>query len=235
MGIRKPEKFGNVILRANPDGEVLRVKDVGRVGLGSPMGGVTHVDGKPAALIAVAAWPGRVTAVQFRKAVGVSEMPPGMRLDVVADRLLAVEVEQPPGTSLVRTEAIVVQATDLIRRLPGKPATFAEAREPTAATVFVRIRADGGPTAADVDKALCGLADVKVRIGVVPPWADTFPARIALTDTGEFRDPGERGEERFREAAWRVLERLAKDVDVTGPGGFPLSPAPHRIVDVDRE
>jgi multidrug efflux pump subunit AcrB len=239
--LTKTEEFGNVILRANPNGEVLRVKDVARVELGNTLGGLARVDGKPAALIAVTAWPGRVTAGRFLKAEGVDNMPPGMRCDVVADRaadrLVAVEVEQPPGSSLERTEAVVAQATDLIRGLPGKPATFAfaEPREPAAATIFVRVRANGGPTAADVDKALSGLAGVKVRVGDVSPGSDAFPARIALIDPTEFRDPGERGEERFREAAGRVLERLAKDGDVAEPGGFPLSREPQRAVDIDRD
>jgi multidrug efflux pump subunit AcrB len=31
----KPEQYENIILKANPDGEVLRLKDVAKIGLGS--------------------------------------------------------------------------------------------------------------------------------------------------------------------------------------------------------
>jgi multidrug efflux pump subunit AcrB len=33
-----PEQFGNIVLRANPNGSLLRVRDVARVELGAPLG-----------------------------------------------------------------------------------------------------------------------------------------------------------------------------------------------------
>ncbi len=139
---------------------MLRLKDVARVEFGAPKSGFTLVDGKPAALIAITAWPGRVTADQFRQADVVEDLPPGVRFDVVADRsadrFLSVEVQLPPGSALGLTEPRVAQATELIRGLPGNPGTFGftEGREPNAATIFVKVRTKGGPTAAEVGKAL---------------------------------------------------------------------------------
>ncbi len=239
--LTKPEEFGNVILQANADGEVLRLRDVARVEMGAAQGGFTRVDGKPSALIAVTAWSGRVTADQFRKAEGVDDLPPGMRFDVVADRaidrLLSVEVRLPHSATLERTEEIVAKATDLIRGLPGKPGAFAlgEDRAPNMAMIFVKVRAKGGPTAADVEKALAGIAEAAIRVGDVPPGEEAFPARIALLDPNEFRDPGERGEERFREDADRVVARLLRDKAVAAPATFPGPAAPRLAVDVDRD
>ena len=240
--LTKSEEFANVILRANPDGEVLRLKDVARVEFGAPKSGFTLVDGKPAALIAITAWPGRVTADQFRQADVVEDLPPGVRFDVVADRsadrFLSVEVQLPPGSALGLTEPRVAQATELIRGLPGNPGTFGftEGREPNAATIFVKVRTKGGPTAAEVGKALFGLNGAKIRVGDVLPGEEAFPVRIALTDpSAEFMDPSERGDVRFREAAERILAKLVKDKEVAEPAAFPVSPVPQRAVDVDRD
>ena len=49
------DQLANVILRANPDGEALRLRDVGLVETGSTADGVSRVNGKPAALIEVTA------------------------------------------------------------------------------------------------------------------------------------------------------------------------------------
>jgi multidrug efflux pump subunit AcrB len=239
--LSKPEEFANVILRASADGEILRLKDVARVELGNAMNGFTRVNGKPAALIAVTAWPGRVTADQFVKAEGVGDLPPGMKFEVIADRtadrFVAVEVQLPPGTTLERTEDVVARATESIRELPGKPDsfTFSETGVSNEATIFVKVHAKGGPTAAEIDKALSDLPGVKIRVGDVSPGKEAFPARIALTDPNEFRDPGERGEERFREVVGRVLARLAKDKDVAASAAFPGPAAPRHVVEIDRD
>jgi HAE1 family hydrophobic/amphiphilic exporter-1 len=54
-----PEEFGQVVLRANPDGSLVRLKDVGRVELGSQtyeMSG--RLNGKPSAVLALYQLPG---------------------------------------------------------------------------------------------------------------------------------------------------------------------------------
>jgi HAE1 family hydrophobic/amphiphilic exporter-1 len=53
------EQFGNIIVRANPDGSVVRVKDVARVELGAESSGqFTRFNGKPAAGIGIYQAPG---------------------------------------------------------------------------------------------------------------------------------------------------------------------------------
>ena len=52
--LQTPEQFGNVILRTNPDGSLIRVKDVARVELGSESySTLSRYNGKPATGIAV--------------------------------------------------------------------------------------------------------------------------------------------------------------------------------------
>jgi multidrug efflux pump len=54
-----PEEFGNVMVRTNPDGSTLRVKDVARVELGAQdYNRAARIDGQPTAAIAVRLTPG---------------------------------------------------------------------------------------------------------------------------------------------------------------------------------
>ncbi|HEY3520828.1 MAG TPA: multidrug efflux RND transporter permease subunit, partial [Rhodanobacteraceae bacterium] len=64
-----PEQFGNIILRANPDGSVVRLGDVARVELGSySYGNFSRLDGKPVAAFGVSLLPG-ANALTVAKAV----------------------------------------------------------------------------------------------------------------------------------------------------------------------
>ena len=54
-----PEEFGNIMLRANPDGSILRLKDVSRLELGAQFYNLTgRYNGKPAAILAIYQLPG---------------------------------------------------------------------------------------------------------------------------------------------------------------------------------
>ncbi|MCE9565904.1 MAG: efflux RND transporter permease subunit [Planctomycetes bacterium] len=229
------EQFAAVILKANREGELLRLRDVARVELESAAGGFARVDGKPAALIAVTAWPGRVTAEQLCKIEAADDLPPGMRFDLVADRatnrLLEVEVRLPNSAALERTEKVVERAAELIRGRPGKPGivAFSEQREPNAATMFIKVPAKGGPTAAEVEKALAVIPDAAIRVGSVPPGGEAFSVRLALMD------PDERSEDRFSEVTARAVEQLTKDAGAMGVVAFPGPAGPHFAVNVDRE
>ena len=57
--LQTPEEFGEIVVRSNPDGSMLRVKDVGRIELGAQNYGlVGRLNGKPAALVALYQLPG---------------------------------------------------------------------------------------------------------------------------------------------------------------------------------
>ena len=64
-----PEQFGNIIVRANPDGSTVRVKDVARVELGAQDYSIAaRIDGQPAAAIAIRTTP-EANALDTAKAV----------------------------------------------------------------------------------------------------------------------------------------------------------------------
>ena len=55
----KPEQYENIILKANPEGEILRMKDIAKVSLGSSFYDLySDLDGKPAAAIVLKQTPG---------------------------------------------------------------------------------------------------------------------------------------------------------------------------------
>ncbi|SDG88599.1 efflux RND transporter permease subunit [Chitinophaga filiformis] len=81
----EPSQYENIILRANPDGSVLRLKDVADVTFGSlSYGMVSKTDGKPSASIMLKQRPGSnaqevITNVKKRMAeLKASSFPPGM-------------------------------------------------------------------------------------------------------------------------------------------------------------
>jgi len=91
-----PEEFGQIVIRANPDGSVLYLKDVARIDLGAQTYNlVGRYSGKPAAVIAVYQLPGS-NAVQA--AAGVRKLmmeakqrfPQDLEYDIALDTTLAV-------------------------------------------------------------------------------------------------------------------------------------------------
>jgi hydrophobic/amphiphilic exporter-1 (mainly G- bacteria), HAE1 family len=90
------EQFGNIVIRASPNGSYVRVKDVGRVELGAQSYGVTStLNGKPAALVALYQLPGS-NAVNAAKGVRQlmqqlsQRFPSGLTYGVPLDTTLAV-------------------------------------------------------------------------------------------------------------------------------------------------
>jgi multidrug efflux pump len=90
------EQFGDVVVRANPDGSIVRVKDVARVELGSQnYDMIGRLNGKPAALLALYQLPGSnalESAGEARKVMEEAKkaFPQGMEYTVALDTTLAV-------------------------------------------------------------------------------------------------------------------------------------------------
>ena len=89
--LTSPEQFGEIVIRANPDGSVLRVRDVARVELGATtMDTESRLNGRPTVTMGVYLAPG-ANAVAVAQSVRdtLSELsqrfPPGMRTLVVYD------------------------------------------------------------------------------------------------------------------------------------------------------
>ncbi|MFC0408048.1 efflux RND transporter permease subunit [Roseomonas elaeocarpi] len=89
--LTSPEEFGNIVVRANPDGSVLRVRDVARIELGAAtMETENRYNGQPAVAFAVYLSPG-ANAVNVSKAVRntlqdlSTRFPEGIRDNVFYD------------------------------------------------------------------------------------------------------------------------------------------------------
>jgi HAE1 family hydrophobic/amphiphilic exporter-1 len=99
----KPEQYANVILKANPDGEVLRLGDVAKVELGSEFFDIySDVDGYPSAAIVLKQSSGSnavkvIEAVKEKlKEIKAESFPPGMDFEVTYDvsRFLEASTEK---------------------------------------------------------------------------------------------------------------------------------------------
>jgi HAE1 family hydrophobic/amphiphilic exporter-1 len=91
-----PDEFGSIVLRANPDGSILHLRDVARVELGAQTYDLTaRYNGAPAGMMGIYQLPGS-NAVETAKAVRqrLDELshtfPSGLRYDVPLDTTKAV-------------------------------------------------------------------------------------------------------------------------------------------------
>lgn len=91
------EEFGQIIIRTNPDGSQLRLKDVARIELGTLLyNQIGRNNGKPAATIAVFQLPGSnaiAVAEDLKKLMDelAISFPPGMEYEVTLDTTLPIE------------------------------------------------------------------------------------------------------------------------------------------------
>ncbi|HUP02490.1 MAG TPA: efflux RND transporter permease subunit, partial [Bryobacteraceae bacterium] len=91
-----PEEFGNIILRANPDGSSLRLKDVARIELGAQTYGLSgRYNGEPAAILACYQLPGSnavdaANRMRTRIAELSKRFPPDLAYTVSLDTTAAV-------------------------------------------------------------------------------------------------------------------------------------------------
>lgn len=90
------EEFENIVVRANPDGSIVRVKDVARVELGGQVYNIRgRFQGQNAAIIAVYQLPGS-NAVDTMKQIRAffetqaKQFPPGLKYTVALDTTLAI-------------------------------------------------------------------------------------------------------------------------------------------------
>ncbi|QHN03528.1 efflux RND transporter permease subunit [Granulicella sp. WH15] len=91
-----PEEFGEIIIRANPDGSILHLKDIARVELGDQAYGISgRYNQAPSGVMAIYQLPGS-NAVQTAAAVRArmkelqATFPPGISYDVPLDTTAAV-------------------------------------------------------------------------------------------------------------------------------------------------
>ncbi|AMV30967.1 Efflux pump membrane transporter BepE [Pirellula sp. SH-Sr6A] len=99
----KPEQYENIILRANPNGEIVRIKDVATVSLGSSFYDLySDIDGHPSAAIVLKQTPGSNATVVIEKVkerleqIKKDSFPPGMDFEVSYDvsKFLEASIEK---------------------------------------------------------------------------------------------------------------------------------------------
>ena len=125
----KPEQYANIILKASPDGEMLRLKDIGQVELASPFSEVySDVDGHPSAAIVFKPASGSHAAEVIEavneelKHIKKESCPPGMELELIpldsGDMIYAV-IETPRGSTLEYTTARCHELGAIARSIDG--------------------------------------------------------------------------------------------------------------------
>src|SRR5438477_544263 len=113
--LQTPEEFGNIVIRANPDGSLLRVKDIARIDLGAQTYNLRgRLNGQPAAILACYQLPGS-NAVQAAQGVrklmeeAKQRFPTDIDYAVSLDQTLAVtEGMQEIVKTLLEALALVV-------------------------------------------------------------------------------------------------------------------------------
>jgi HAE1 family hydrophobic/amphiphilic exporter-1 len=91
-----PEEFGQIVVRANPDGSFVRLQDVARIELGTQVYNLSgRLDGKPSAVVAIYQLPGSnaIQAAQSAKDLMVESkkrFPPGLDYAIALDTTLPV-------------------------------------------------------------------------------------------------------------------------------------------------
>ncbi|HEX2662689.1 MAG TPA: efflux RND transporter permease subunit [Candidatus Acidoferrum sp.] len=90
------DEFGQIVVRANPDGSIVRLKDVARVDLGTQVYNLQgRLDGKPSAVVAIYQLPGSnaIKAAQGARALmaeAKKSFPPGLDYATALDTTLPV-------------------------------------------------------------------------------------------------------------------------------------------------
>jgi RNA polymerase sigma factor (sigma-70 family) len=112
-GFNKLDQYASIVLKANPDGEILRVKDVGEVELGPRFFDIfSDVDGHPAAAIVLKQLPGWSAAIVIEavkknlEEIKAAAFPPGMNFEVIPlenQGMIYAVIETPPGSTLAYT------------------------------------------------------------------------------------------------------------------------------------
>jgi hydrophobic/amphiphilic exporter-1 (mainly G- bacteria), HAE1 family len=127
--LQTPEEFGDIVVRANPDGSLVRVKDIARIDLGAQSYNLRgRLNGKPAAVLACYQLPG-TNAIQA--AQGVRKLMAEAKQRFPADMDYAVSLDQTLAVSegmreIVKTlfEALALVALVVFIFLQGWRATL---------------------------------------------------------------------------------------------------------------
>src|SRR6184192_2575129 len=105
--LQTPEEFGEIVVRANPDGSFLRVKDIARIDLGAQTYNLRgRLNGQPAAILALYQLPG-TNAVKAAQAVG----------KLMAEAKQRFPTDMDYAVSLDQTRSVTEGLRDIIKTL----------------------------------------------------------------------------------------------------------------------
>ncbi len=127
--LKDPKEFADIIIRSNPDGSQVKIKDVGRVELGAQTYDLrARLDGAPAGVIGIYLAPGAnaiETANNVKKILADAQtrFPPDMQYDITLDTTLPIKASM---EEIVHTlvEAVILVLIVVYIFLQSLPATI---------------------------------------------------------------------------------------------------------------
>jgi multidrug efflux pump subunit AcrB len=217
------------------NGADICLRDVGEIHDDSILHGLASTNGRLTPLVAVTAWPGKLTAEDLRKTlVGIKDLPEGVKVELVADTsaggMAVVNIRLPASASRERTQEVVSRVGKLLgEKVAVKEwIAFGEQWEPNVATMLLKLPQENAKAVADARKALLEIQEAICVVSEVSAEQRPFPVRIAVCDTKE------QGQEELVKAATSLADRMKvtnSAVDVTA---LPGPPQPELHIQIDR-
>ncbi|VTS01354.1 hydrophobe amphiphile efflux-1 family transporter : Transporter, hydrophobe/amphiphile efflux-1 (HAE1) family OS=Planctomyces limnophilus (strain ATCC 43296 / DSM 3776 / IFAM 1008 / 290) GN=Plim_2886 PE=4 SV=1: ACR_tran: ACR_tran [Gemmata massiliana] len=228
------EKLGKTVV-GTISGMDIELRDVARIRDGSVPRGFASANGRSAPLVAVTAWPGKLTRADVRKVLdGIKGLPKGVRVELVSDvsmgSLALAHVRWPDATRREQVQEVIARAGKLLGEKVGVTEwiAFGEELESGAATILFTLPRGRATAVADARKVLRELRDTSCVVSEISNGQHPFPVRIAVCGTGD------RGAEDLAKVANALVDRMRAKGTVVDATARPGSPRPELSVNVDR-
>jgi RNA polymerase sigma factor (sigma-70 family) len=231
----KPEPYANIILRANPKGEILRLKDVGEVELGPQVSDIySEINGQPAASIVLKQAPGSNAALDIDEIkkeleqIKKESFPPGMNFEVIPlenQGMIYAVIQTPQGSTLEYTSAKCHDLQAIARGIDGVTSVsslagyefLTEGRSSNAATCLINLqnRSKRKLTSRQIIEKLeekgRQIANVKLEF-FEPPAVSVFGAAGGFSV--RFLDTTNNNSERLGKVTEKFMDDLSKRKDL---------------------
>ena len=219
-----PEQYSQLILKASPDGEVLRLKDIGEVDSSPQVFEIRpEVNGHPAAAIVLKLLPGRSAAIVIEairkelEQIRDELFPPGMNFEIIPPEnqemvYAVIETSWDHKVSLEYTSAVCRELEAIARGIDDVTSVSSlagynirtEARSPNAGTCLIHLK--NRPDRKLTPRELIETLEEKCRARKIDPECFEPPAVSVFVAAGGF--------------SVRVLDRTNANNDKR-PGGVP--------------
>ena len=260
----EPDQFEDIIVKANPDRGLVRLKDVAHVEPGSNERSSASLNSKPAVVLGIYplpnARPSDVSrAVLDRLAELRDRLPEGLALASAFDfapnldepnnpatpEHLVIDVELPPSASAERTTQTLERAAELVRKTPGVLDVLALTEHPFSLVrnqpcIVVRLsskeqRELSREQLADVVRSALRNQIPQARFRLsVPSAAEGFPV-YGFPIEFAIEDRGGQGSTILRQRTEALVQKMNQDAKFQdASGGSCLRRAPYLTLDIDR-